>query len=138
MYIFGGLECVGQSFACCPFFLFLRDVWIRTQRAAVASRHFILKRQHPTLLNIKFLYFFYVFGSFLPSSRQKKDSCGSRSETLIKGLCGRRRCAFLCFRRPANLGRPLRRPRSVLTSSPTSPRSSTWMQTSWRRSDLTV
>jgi hypothetical protein len=34
---FGGLECVGQSFAYVAHFVFLRDVWIRTQRAAVAS-----------------------------------------------------------------------------------------------------
>jgi hypothetical protein len=37
-YIFGGLECVGHSFAYVAHFVFLRDVWIRTQRAAVASR----------------------------------------------------------------------------------------------------
>jgi hypothetical protein len=37
-YIFGGLECVCHSFAYVAHFLFLRDVWIRTQRAAVASR----------------------------------------------------------------------------------------------------
>ncbi len=37
---FGGLQCVGHgySFACVANFEFLRDVWIRTQRAAVASR----------------------------------------------------------------------------------------------------
>ncbi len=35
---FGGLECVGHSFAYVAHFVFLRDVWIRTQRAAVASR----------------------------------------------------------------------------------------------------
>jgi hypothetical protein len=34
---FGGLECVGHSFAYVALFVFLRDVWIRTQRAAVAS-----------------------------------------------------------------------------------------------------
>jgi hypothetical protein len=37
-YIFGGLECVEHFFANVAQFLFLRDVWIRTQRAAVASR----------------------------------------------------------------------------------------------------
>jgi hypothetical protein len=38
-YVFGGLACVGRSFAyiCCPISNCLRDVWIRTQRAAVAS-----------------------------------------------------------------------------------------------------
>jgi hypothetical protein len=35
---FGGRECVGHSFAYVANFVFLRDVWIRTQRAAVASR----------------------------------------------------------------------------------------------------
>jgi hypothetical protein len=35
---FGGLEFVGHSFAYVANFVFLRDVWIRTQRAAVASR----------------------------------------------------------------------------------------------------
>ncbi len=34
----GGLECVGRSFAYFAHFLFLRDVWIRAQRAAAASR----------------------------------------------------------------------------------------------------
>ncbi len=35
---FGGQECVGHSFAYVGHFVFLRDVWIRTQSAAVASR----------------------------------------------------------------------------------------------------
>jgi hypothetical protein len=34
----GLLECVGHSFAFVAHFEFLRDVWIRTQRAALASR----------------------------------------------------------------------------------------------------
>ncbi len=36
---FGGLECVGYRyyFAYVPYFVFWRDVWIRTQRAAVAT-----------------------------------------------------------------------------------------------------
>ena len=38
MYIFGGLGCVGHSFTHVHHFVFVRDVWIRTQRAAVASR----------------------------------------------------------------------------------------------------
>jgi hypothetical protein len=38
VYFFGGLECVGHSFANVAYFVFLGDVWIRTQRAAVASR----------------------------------------------------------------------------------------------------
>jgi hypothetical protein len=35
---FGGLECVGHSFAYVFHVVFLRDVWIQTQRAALASR----------------------------------------------------------------------------------------------------
>jgi hypothetical protein len=35
---FGGLVCVGRSFVNVAHFVFLRDVWIRTQRAAIASR----------------------------------------------------------------------------------------------------
>ncbi len=35
---FGGQECVGHFFACVVHFVFLRDVWIQTQRAAEASR----------------------------------------------------------------------------------------------------
>ncbi len=36
--VFSGLECVGYSFAYVAHFVLLRDVWIRTQRTAVASR----------------------------------------------------------------------------------------------------
>ncbi len=39
LYIFGGLECVGHSLrGTVAHFIFLKDVWIRFQRAAVASR----------------------------------------------------------------------------------------------------
>jgi hypothetical protein len=38
VFFFGGLECVGHSFTYVAHFVFLRDVRIRTQRAAVASR----------------------------------------------------------------------------------------------------
>ncbi len=38
MYFFGGLECVGRSFAYIAHFVFLRDVWIRKKRAAAATR----------------------------------------------------------------------------------------------------
>ncbi len=37
VYFFGGLECVGHSFAYVAHLWFLRDVWIRTQSTAVAS-----------------------------------------------------------------------------------------------------
>ncbi len=39
VYFFGGLECVGHSFAYVAHLWFLRDVWIRTQSTAVASWH---------------------------------------------------------------------------------------------------
>ncbi len=38
VYFLGGLECVGHSFVNVAHFVFLKDVWIRTQRAAVSSR----------------------------------------------------------------------------------------------------
>jgi hypothetical protein len=38
VYFFGGLSVFSYSFAYVALFVFLRDVWIRTQRAAVASR----------------------------------------------------------------------------------------------------
>ncbi len=38
VYFLGGLQCVGLSFARVAQFVFLRDVWIRTQIAAVTSR----------------------------------------------------------------------------------------------------
>jgi hypothetical protein len=41
IYFFGGLECVGHSIGYVAHFVFLRDVWIRTQRAAIASRRAI-------------------------------------------------------------------------------------------------
>jgi hypothetical protein len=37
VYLFGGLEFIGHSFAYVVHFVFLRYVWIRTQRAAKAS-----------------------------------------------------------------------------------------------------
>ncbi len=38
LYFFGGLECVGHSFACVAhFFIFERCQWFRTQRFAVAT-----------------------------------------------------------------------------------------------------
>jgi hypothetical protein len=37
LYVFGGLECVGHSFAYVAHFVILEDVWIETQRAAVAG-----------------------------------------------------------------------------------------------------
>jgi hypothetical protein len=48
LYIFfGGLQCVGNSFAYVAHFVFLRDVLIRTQRAAVASRRVTLTTHLP-------------------------------------------------------------------------------------------
>ncbi len=47
VYFFSGLECVGQSFAYVAHFVFLRDVWIRTQRANVARRPTISRHLCP-------------------------------------------------------------------------------------------
>jgi hypothetical protein len=46
--IFGGLECVGHSFAYVVHFVFSRDVWLRTQRVVVASRRAIDLAMHPS------------------------------------------------------------------------------------------
>ncbi len=67
LYIFfGGLECVGHSFAYVAHLWFLRDVWIRTQSTAVASwratdlathpsqiSHPSLSLSHPSLSSLK-------------------------------------------------------------------------------------
>ncbi len=42
----GELECVGHSFAYLAHFVFLRDVWIHTQKAAVASKRAIKLATH--------------------------------------------------------------------------------------------
>ncbi len=47
VYFLAGLECVGRSFAYVAHFGFLRDVWIRTQRAGVACRHATNLAMHP-------------------------------------------------------------------------------------------
>ncbi len=51
-YFFGGLECVGHSFAYVARLWFLRDVWIRTQSAAVASWRATDLATHPSLADI--------------------------------------------------------------------------------------
>ncbi len=38
VYFFSGLECVGHFFAYVALYVFLRDIWIQTPRAAAASR----------------------------------------------------------------------------------------------------
>jgi hypothetical protein len=45
VYFFGALECVGHSFAYVEFF---RDVWMRTQRSAVASRRATIATHLPS------------------------------------------------------------------------------------------
>ncbi len=56
VYYFGGLECVGHSFAYVAQFVFLRDVWIRTQTAAVTSRRATrYQLSHPSPFNLKIL-----------------------------------------------------------------------------------
>jgi hypothetical protein len=46
-FLYCGLGC-GLSFAYVAHFVFLRDVWIETQRAAVASRRATNLRSHPS------------------------------------------------------------------------------------------
>ncbi len=48
VYFFGGLECVGHSFPYVAHLWFLRDVWIRTQSAAVASWRVTDLATHPS------------------------------------------------------------------------------------------
>jgi hypothetical protein len=56
---FGGLEC---PLLMSPLFLFLRDVWIRTQRAAVASRRATNLATHfPSLLTLYALYKSFLY-----------------------------------------------------------------------------
>ncbi len=64
VYFFGGLECVGHSFADVAHLWFLRDVWIRTQSAAVASWRATDLATHP--LNPK-LVWIRIFWYFLSS-----------------------------------------------------------------------
>jgi hypothetical protein len=47
---FGGLECVGHSFAYVAHLWFSRDVWIRTQSAAVAIWRATDLATHPSVL----------------------------------------------------------------------------------------
>jgi hypothetical protein len=70
VYCFGGLECVGNSFAKVAHFVFLRNVWIRTQRVAVASRCATNLSTHLlSLYTYSFLTFiFIVVPSLLYSS----------------------------------------------------------------------
>ncbi len=48
VYFFGGLQCVGHSFAYVAHLWFLRDVWIRTQSTAVASWRATDLATHPS------------------------------------------------------------------------------------------
>ncbi len=49
VYFYGGLECVGHSFASVAHLWFLRDVWIRTQSTAVASWRATDLATHPSI-----------------------------------------------------------------------------------------
>ncbi len=53
LFFFGGLECVGHSFAYVAHLWFLRDVWIRTQSAAVASWCATDLATHPSSFTIQ-------------------------------------------------------------------------------------
>ncbi len=56
VYFFGGLECVGHSFAYVAHLWFLRDVWIRTQSTAVASWRATDLATHPYLSHPSLTY----------------------------------------------------------------------------------
>jgi hypothetical protein len=57
-------ECVGHSFAYVAQFVFLRDVWTRTQRAAVASRSATNLATHlPSFETLPFLFRKYEYDS---------------------------------------------------------------------------
>jgi hypothetical protein len=62
VYFSGGLECVGHSSAYVAHLWFLRDVWIRTQSAAVASWRATNLATHPSESEL----------SSLPSSRYRR------------------------------------------------------------------
>ncbi len=55
---FGGLECVGHSFAYVAHLWFLRNVWIRTQSAAAASWRATDLATHPKSFAREKTYFF--------------------------------------------------------------------------------
>jgi hypothetical protein len=65
VYFFGGLECVGHSFAYVAHLWFLRDIWIRTQSAAVASWRATDLATHPSkctiFLTLPFLSFWTLY-----------------------------------------------------------------------------
>jgi hypothetical protein len=88
LYFFGGLECVGQghSFAFVAHFVFLRDIWIRTKRAAAASmqaRH-PLSHSSPCKLPVSLYPFALHFGQLADYSqnftREKNNLCLRESE----------------------------------------------------------
>ncbi len=65
---FGGLECaVGHPFAYVAHFVFLGDVWIRTQRATLASRYATKLATHlPKYPSISLLSTISLFSHPLP------------------------------------------------------------------------
>ncbi len=50
VYFFGGLECVGHSFAYVAHLWFMRDVWIRTQNVWIRTQKVWIRKIYPTLL----------------------------------------------------------------------------------------
>ncbi len=59
LVFFGGLECVGHSFAYVAHLWFLRDVWIRTQSAAVASWRATDLATHPSRISHPSLFLLF-------------------------------------------------------------------------------
>jgi hypothetical protein len=75
VYFLGGLESVGHSFAFVAYFVFSRDVWIRTQRAAVASMRATKLASHlPNLAAHLPSYIFCPLPVFLTSIKPKSPT----------------------------------------------------------------
>jgi hypothetical protein len=68
LYFFGGLECVGHSFAYVAHFVFLRDFWIRTQaRYQISYPSPFTAYQYAITRNVPFCHFLgvHVFRMFM-------------------------------------------------------------------------
>ncbi len=71
VYFFGWLECVDHSLANVAHLVFLKDVWIRSQRAAVASRCAINLATHLPNCHLSPYYCYYITGG---KGRKKRES----------------------------------------------------------------
>ncbi len=96
VYCFGGLECVCHSFANVAHFVFLRNVWIRTQRAAVASRCATNLATHLlSLYTYSFLTFIFIVVPSLLYSSLLYSSFLMFSSYLLLPYCNLFSCSLL-------------------------------------------